>query len=380
MTTTVHPPATDRPHHAPARLAGTARAWLMIGISYVIPLIATGGLLVAAGYALGGQAVRQAPPVSTDFAWTAAASWAALAFQLGTLAFTLVVPAVGGAVGYAVGDRLALIPGVLGGSAALGVGAGYLGGIAAGLLAGGAVRLAERWTPPPALRTAWYVVLLPLLSTLFTGAVLLLALGGPLAALGAGLSAGLTALSGADALLVGLVVGVLVSIDLGGPANKAVYAFAVAGLAAGAPAAPATMAAVLVAGMVPPLALALASTVRRELFTEGERAAGRSAWVTGAMFVTEGAIPFAAADPLRVIPSVVAGSAVGGGLAMVWGVTVAAPHGGLLVLPLVGHPLAFLGALAAGIAVAAGAVILLKSRVAARPGSRLGEPDPAEAG
>jgi PTS system fructose-specific IIC component len=205
-------------------------------------------------------------------------------------------------------------------------------------------------------------------------------MGGPLAALAAGLTGLLSALSAVHALLAGLVIGVLVSIDLGGPANKAVYGFAVAGLAAGAPGAPVVMAAVMAAGMVPPLAMALATTVRAERFDVAERAAGRAAWVTGAVFVTEGAIPFAAADSLRVIPSIVAGSAVSGSLALAFGAAVDAPHGGVLVLPMVANPFGFVAALAAGATVAAAMVIVLKSRFpqAGAAGSRLGEPDEAE--
>jgi PTS system fructose-specific IIC component len=209
------------------------------------------------------------------------------------------------------------------------------------------------------------VVVIPLVATLISGLVMLLVLGRPLADLMAGLSSWLQGMTGASAILLGVILGLMMAFDMGGPLNKTAYTFATAGLGAaasatGAPPQLKIMATVMLAGMVPPLALALATAVRPKLFSEEERENGKAAWLLGASFITEGAIPFAAADPLRVIPSIMAGSAVTGAIAMGAGVTLRAPHGGIFVLFAVGHVLWFVVALVAGVLVAAGLVVALK--------------------
>jgi PTS system fructose-specific IIC component len=335
---------------------------LMQGVSHAIPFVVTGGVLLALGYALGGPTIGAAPPVSDGFDWLAAASWAALLHQLGTLTFGLLVPVVGGYVAHAIADRPALVPGFVGGTVAAQTGAGFLGGLVAGVLAGVVVGRLARWHPPRAVAGLQPVLVLPLAGTLVTGAVMWLVVGRPLAALTSALTSGLAGLSAGSLVLAGAALGLMVAADLGGPINKTAYTFAVAGLAADAPSAQAIMAAVMAAGMTPPLAMALATTVGGHRFTPAERQNGRAAWLLGAVYVTEGAIPFAAADPLRVLPSLLAGSAVTGALSAALGAAAATPHGGIFVLPLVGNPLGHLVAIAAGTLVSAAAVLTLKAR------------------
>ena len=363
-------PASASPTDAPTQTATTARlrGRLMSGLSYAVPFVVAGGMSIALGYALGGAGIAHAAPVTGGFDATARASWAALLFQLGTLTFGLFVPALGGFVAHAIGDRPALVPGFVGGTIAVQTGAGYLGGLVAGVLAGVVVRRLGQWRPPPAVAGIQPVLLLPLLGTVITGIVMLLVVGAPLAALGRTVTTQLDTLSGISAVLLGAIAGLMMAVDLGGPINKMAYTFAVAGLSTGAPAAATIMAAVLAAGMVPPLAMALASTIRPRSFSAGERSSGRAAWLLGAAYVTEGAIPFAAADPLRVIPSVMAGSATAGALAVALGASAATPHGGLFVLPLAGHPFGLVAAIIAGVLVSTGAVLALK-RLPRSPGS-----------
>jgi PTS system fructose-specific IIC component len=218
----------------------------------------------------------------------------------------------------------------------------------------------KRVQVPKAMRGIMPVVVYPLLGSIVVGVLMYVVVGKPMAAATDGLTHWLNSLSGVSAVLLGALLGLMMAFDMGGPVNKAAYTFAVGGLTTGTTASLQIMAAVMGAGMVPPLALALASTVRRKLFTEAERENGRAAWLLGASFITEGAIPFAAADPFRVIPSMMLGSAVTGSLSMAFGATLRAPHGGIFVLPLIGRPLLFTLALLAGTAVSAAAVILLK--------------------
>jgi PTS system fructose-specific IIC component len=219
----------------------------------------------------------------------------------------------------------------------------------------------KRWQVPKAMRGIMPVVVIPLISTLVVGLIMFVVLGAPIAALTEGLTDWLNGLSGANAVLLGVLLGLMMAFDMGGPVNKVAYAFAVAGLSTETTASLEIMAAVMAAGMTPPLGLALASTIRKRLFTEPEQEAGRTAWLLGASFITEGAIPFAAGDPLRVIPSIMTGSAVAGGLSMLFGCTLRAPHGGIFVIPLVGNPFLYLVAIAAGAVVTAALVIPLKS-------------------
>ncbi|MEV6824667.1 fructose-specific PTS transporter subunit EIIC [Amycolatopsis sp. NPDC051102] len=341
--------------------AGTKiRQWLMTGVSYLIPFVAAGGLLIALSFALGGYKIVDAPKVTEHFDAGSVAGWAALMFQIGSAAFNFLVPVLAGFIAFAMADRPAIAPGFVGGAIAVTVGAGFLGGLVAGLLAGGVVLALKKIQVPKAMRGIMPVVVYPLLGSIVVGVLMYVVVGKPIAAATTGLTGWLNSLSGVSALLLGALLGLMMAFDMGGPVNKAAYAFAVGGLTTGATASLQIMAAVMAAGMVPPLALALASTVRKKLFTEAERENGRAAWLLGASFITEGAIPFAAADPFRVIPSIMLGSAVTGSLSMAFGTTLRAPHGGIFVLPLIGNPLLFLVALVAGTAVAAGSVIALK--------------------
>jgi PTS system fructose-specific IIC component len=244
---------------------------------------------------------------------------------------------------------------------------GFLGGIVGGVLAGVVAHWIGSWRVPSWARGLMPVVVIPLLATLISGAIMIIVLGKPLTALMAALDSGLRSMSGGGAgILLGVVLGLMMAFDMGGPLNKTAYLFATAGLggaatASGAPPELKIMAAVMLAGMVPPLALALATTLRPGLFNKAERENGKAAWLLGASFITEGAIPFAAADPLRVIPSIMAGSAVTGAIAMGADVTLRAPHGGIFVLFAVNQVLWFVAALVIGTVVSAALVVVLKT-------------------
>ncbi|MGW6566394.1 PTS fructose transporter subunit IIABC [Streptomyces sp. NPDC054975] len=336
------------------------RKWLMSGVSYMVPFVAAGGLLIALGFAIGGYDIDKAPSVAEHFAWGQADSWAALLFQIGGLAFAFLVPVLAGYIAYGMADRPGLVPGFVGGSIALTIDAGFLGGLAAGLIAGGTVLAIQKVKVPAALRGIMPVVVIPLLASIVVGFLMFLVIGKPIASLQSALTDWLSSLSGANAIILGVILGLMMCFDLGGPVNKVAYAFAVGGLATPNEGSLKVMAAVMAAGMVPPLAMALATTVRGKLFTKTERENGKAAWVLGASFISEGAIPFAAADPLRVIPAAMAGGAVTGALSMAFECTLRAPHGGIFVVPLIGNPLLYLVAIVAGTLVSAALVILLK--------------------
>ncbi|MBK3387540.1 fructose-specific PTS transporter subunit EIIC [Streptomyces sp. DEF1AK] len=343
------------------------RTWLMTGVSYMVPFVAAGGLLIALAFALGGYKIGDAPSVAEHFAWGEAASWAALMFQTGQAAFGFLVPVLAGFVAYGMADRPGLVPGFVGGAIAVTVDAGFLGGLVAGLLAGAVVAAIQRLTIPPVLRGIMPVVVIPLVSSAVVGFLMFVVVGGPIASFQKAMTDWLGGLSGTNAVLLGVLLGLMMCFDLGGPVNKVAYAFAVGGLATPTDGSLKVMAAVMAAGMVPPLGMALATTVRARLFGKAERENGKAAWVLGASFISEGAIPFAAGDPLRVIPSAMAGGAVTGALSMAFGATLRAPHGGLFVVPLIGNALLYVVAIAAGTVVTAALVVLLKSRRTVEP-------------
>ncbi|MEU0336520.1 fructose-specific PTS transporter subunit EIIC [Streptomyces sp. NPDC006193] len=338
------------------------RKWLMSGVSYMVPFVAAGGLLIALGFAIGGYKINKAPSVTDHFLWTQADSWGALLFQIGAVAFGFLVPVLAGYIAYGMADRPGLVPGFVGGAISLTINAGFLGGLAAGLIAGGVVMAIQKVGIPAALRGIMPVVVIPLISSAIVGFLMFVVIGKPIARAQKGLTDWLSGLTGANAILLGALLGLMMCFDLGGPVNKVAYTFATAGIAVADPSDSAMkiMAAVMAAGMVPPLAMALATTVRGRLFTPAERENGKAAWVLGASFISEGAIPFAAADPLRVIPSAMAGGALTGALSMAFGATLRAPHGGVFVVPLIGNPLLYLVAVAAGVCVTAALVVLLK--------------------
>ncbi|WP_326707532.1 fructose-specific PTS transporter subunit EIIC [Streptomyces cyaneofuscatus] len=336
------------------------RTYLMSGVSYMVPFVAAGGLLIALSFAIGGYEIVDAKSVADHFVWGQMDSWAALLNQIGSAAFGFLVPVLAGYIAYGMADRPALVPGFVGGAIALTVDAGFLGGLVAGLLAGAVVMAIQRVPVHATLRGIMPVLVIPLIASAVVGFLMFIVVGKPIAALQSALTDWLNGLSGSNAVILGVVLGLMMCFDMGGPLNKVAYAFAVGGLADPTDGSLKVMAAVMAAGMVPPLAMALATTVRKKLFTKTERENGRAAWVLGASFITEGAIPFAAADPLRVIPSVMAGGAVTGALSMAFGCTLRAPHGGIFVVPLIGEPFLYLLAIAAGTLVATALVVLLK--------------------
>jgi PTS system fructose-specific IIC component len=348
------------------------RQWLMTGVSYLIPFVAAGGLLLALGFALNtiavgdqGYLVTEAPPVTEEFDPTQLTSWAALCFQIGQLAFAFLVPVLAGFIAFAMGDRPGIAPGFTAGAVAVAVGGGFLGGLVGGLLAGAIVMWLKKVKLPFAFAGVWTVVVIPLVGSLLAGGLMFLVLGPPIAAATESLTSWLDGFSTEYLVILGVILGLMMAFDMGGPVNKVAYTFGVASLTSSFDSGTDTgfqiMAAVMAAGMVPPLALALAATLRPQLFTPAEQQNAKPAWLLGASFITEGAIPFAAADPLRVIPSIMAGSAVAGGLVMAFGSTLQAPHGGIFVVPFIGNPWLFLAALLAGTVVAAFAVIAAKS-------------------
>ncbi|MEU8648493.1 fructose-specific PTS transporter subunit EIIC [Streptomyces sp. NPDC048737] len=338
------------------------RKWLMSGVSYMVPFVAAGGLLIALGFAIGGYEINKAPSVMEHFVWTQADSWGALLFQIGAVAFGFLVPVLAGYIAYGMADRPGLVPGFVGGAISLTVNAGFLGGLAAGLIAGGVVMAIQKVRIPAALRGIMPVVVIPLISSAVVGFLMFVVIGKPIAEAQKGMTDWLNGLTGTNAVLLGALLGLMMCFDLGGPVNKVAYAFATAGIAVADPSDSAmkVMAAVMAAGMVPPLAMALATTVRGKLFTRTERENGKAAWVLGASFISEGAIPFAAADPLRVIPASMVGGAITGALSMAFGATLRAPHGGIFVVPLIGNPFLYLVAIAAGVCVTAALVVVLK--------------------
>ncbi|MGW2830533.1 PTS fructose transporter subunit IIABC [Streptomyces sp. NPDC001286] len=347
------------------------RKWLMSGVSYMVPFVAAGGLLIALGFAVGGYKIKSAPSVMDHFVWTQTDSWAALMFQIGAVAFGFLVPVLAGYIAYGMADRPGLVPGFVGGMIASTINAGFLGGLVAGLLAGGVVMAIQKIDIPPVLRGIMPVVVIPLISSAIVGFLMFVVVGKPIASAQKAMTDWLNGLSGSNAILLGALLGLMMCFDLGGPVNKVAYTFATAGIAVSNPSDSAMkiMAAVMAAGMVPPLAMALATTVRGKLFTETERENGKAAWVLGASFISEGAIPFAAADPLRVIPSAMVGGAITGSLSMAFSTTLRAPHGGIFVVPLIGNPFLYLIAIAVGVCVTTALVVVLKGMRKSAPGA-----------
>jgi PTS system fructose-specific IIC component len=343
------------------------RQVLLTGVSYMIPFVAAGGLLIALGFLLAGYQVTD---VADDIVINNTLTnlpdgglsqyLGAVLFKLGALAFGFLVPALAGYIAYAIADRPGIAPGFTAGAIAVFVGAGFLGGLVGGLLAGLAALYISRIRVPKWARGLMPVVVIPLGATLVAGGLMFLVLGRPLAALTTGLTNWLNGLSGSSAILLGVILGLMMAFDLGGPVNKAAYAFATAGLSVDNPASLRIMAAVMAAGMVPPLGLALATAIRSRLFSAGERENGKAAWLLGAAFISEGAIPFAAADPLRVIPASMLGAATTGALVMASGATLSAPHGGVFVSFAIDGVLGFFLALVAGTVVSGLAVVALK--------------------
>lgn len=343
---------------------------LLTGVSYMIPFVAGGGLLIALGFLLGGYDITDvADKVVLENSFGnlpeggLAAYLGAVFFKIGALSMGFLVPALAGYIAYAIADRPGIAPGFVSGAVAGFMGAGFLGGIVGGLLAGYIAHLIGTWQVPRWLRGLMPVVIIPLLASIVASGLMFLVLGGPIAGLTTALNGWLSGMTGASAVVLGIILGLMMCFDLGGPVNKVAYAFAVAGLGAGSldnQAPWQIMATVMAAGMVPPLAMALATVLDKKLFSLAERENGKAAWLLGASFISEGAIPFAAADPLRVIPASMIGGALTGALTMAFGVTSQAPHGGIFVFFAIGNVVMFIISIIAGAVVSALAVIALK--------------------
>ncbi|GGH36295.1 PTS fructose transporter subunit IIABC [Microbacterium album] len=345
---------------------------LLTGVSYMIPFVAGGGLLIALGFLLGGFRIDEvADTVALENSlWNLpdgglAQYLGAVAFTIGGLSMGFLVPALAGYIAFGIADRPGIAPGFVAGAVAVFTSAGFIGGIVGGVLAGLAALWLGSLNAPRWLRGLMPVAIIPLLASIFASGLLLLFLGAPIAGLMNLMTDGLNNLAASGLLpLVGVILGLMMCFDLGGPVNKVAYAFAVAGLGAGSADNPVPyyiMAAVMISGMVPPLALAFASTVLdRRGFSAAERENGKAAWLLGLSFISEGAIPFAAADPLRVIPASMLGGAVTGFLSMLFQVGSQAPHGGLFVFFAINPLWGFAIALVAGVLVSGFAVVALK--------------------
>jgi len=351
---------------------------LLTGVSYMIPFVAGGGLLIALGFLFGGYQITDNAAtiiVENNFGNLPEGGLAiylgAVFFMIGSTSMGFLVPALAGYIAYAIADRPGIAPGFVAGAVAGLMGAGFIGGLVGGVLAGLAAYWLGTLNVPRWLRGLMPVVIIPLLGSIFASGLLIMVLGGPIALLSDGLNDWLNSLTGASAVLLGVILGAMMSFDLGGPVNKVAYSFAVAGLSAGSldnQTPWMIMGAVMAAGMVAPLGLALASTVlARGLFTPIERENGKAAWLLGASFISEGAIPFAAVDPLRVIPSAILGGSVTGALCMALGVYSQAPHGGVFVFFAIGNFGGFVLSIAIGAVVMALAVIALKRWVRKAP-------------
>lgn len=345
---------------------------VMTGISYMIPFVAAGGILVALGFVFEAITVPNLGDVNTkaildsatlfnlgDVHWTLYLG--AVLQTIGGFGLSLMVPALAAYIAYGLAQRPGIAPGFIAGSVALAVNAGFLGGIVGGILAGLIAYVLGTLKLPRWLGSMMPVVITPLVTSLVAGLAMYLLLGAPLAWVMTTLQDWLTSMSGGSALLLGLILGAMMASDLGGPINKAAYLFATAGLSSGATVNQEIMAAVIISGMVPPLAMALATTLRPKLFNENERENGKAAWLLGASFISEGAIPFASADPARVIPSTIVGGAIAGAISMGAHVASPAPHGGIWIIGLAQNPLMFLAAVVAGTVVSALLYVVLKS-------------------
>jgi PTS system fructose-specific IIC component len=311
---------------------------LLTGVSFMLPMVVAGGLLIALSFVFGITAFKEQGTLA-----------AALMQIGGDAAFKLMVPLLAGYIAYSIADRPGLAPGMIGGLLASTLGAGFIGGIIAGFIAGYAAAAINRYARLPASVEALKpILIIPLLASLVTGLVMIYVVGKPVAGMLEGLTHFLDSMGTTNAILLGVLLGAMMCVDLGGPINKASYAFSV-GLLASQSYAP--MAATMAAGMVPPIGMGIASFIARHKFAQSEREAGKAAFVLGLCFISEGAIPFAAKDPLRVIPASIVGGALTGALSMFFGCKLMAPHGGLFVLLIpnaINHALLYLLAIVVG--------------------------------
>ncbi|TQE20004.1 sugar phosphotransferase [Streptomyces ipomoeae] len=346
--------------HVLVRLGG----WLASGAPYLGTLIALGGVLTVLAYVLGGNDITStASDALASGDWTRPETWAGLFLKCGVSVLEFLPPLIAGYVAYGIGGRAALVPGAIGGMAAMLAQTGFLGGVVAGVAAGAVTVLLGRVPVPSALRTVVTGLLVPLAAAAFAGYVMIGFVGEQLGSFQDWLNGPLTRLEFHDSVLLGLVLGLLTCSDLGGALGRTALGFGIVGVGTAHPSTlnMTIMAAVVAAGMVPALGLSLATAVRRSRFTPAEREYGKVAWLLGAASVPEGAIPYAIGDPLRVLPATMAGGAVTGALTVALGGTTAFPYGGLLTVGQFGRPLLLVAAVAVGTLITAGTVLALKS-------------------
>ncbi len=311
---------------------------LMTGVSYMLPVVVAGGLLIAISFMFGIEAFKD-PNIAGGLP-------KALMDIGGGAAFHLMIAVFAAYVAFSIANRPGLAVGLIGGMLATTGGAGILGGIIAGFLAGYVVNFLNRAIKlPPSFNSLKPILILPFLGTLIVGLVMVYVVNPPVAGIMASLKEWLTSLNSVNAVVLGLIIGAMMCVDMGGPVNKAAYTFSVGMLTSGVYT---PIAAAMAAGMVPPIGMAIATWIARKKFEKNERDAGNAAFVLGLCFISEGALPFVAADPIRVIGTSIVGGAVAGALSMMLGITLGAPHGGLFVIPFVSQPLIYLGIIALG--------------------------------
>ena len=326
------------------------KQYLLSGVSFVIPFVACGGILIA--IAIAGAPMG---PTGPDFSGSPILRGL---MEIGTAAFALVVPVLAGYIAFGMVDRPGLVPGFVGGAIAHSLGAGFLGGLVAGLLAGGTVMAIKTIPVHRLVRPVMPILIIPIVASVVVGGLLYGVIGGPIREVMTALGQGLQVLGTGNQVVLAAILGAMIAFDMGGPVNKAAFFFGAAMIKEGNVV---VMGAVAAAIGIPPLGVGLATLIRRHTWSDTERESGLAALAMGSIGITEGAIPFAAADPLRVIPAIMAGSAVAAVLAMLLGAGNHAPHGGLIVLPVIDHRLGYLLAVAAGVLTTAGLLTVLRT-------------------
>lgn len=328
------------------------REYLMTGVSYMIPIVVIGGVLIALSIALSGVQEGKGAVVTNPFLKNI--------MDIGVASFSMMVPVLAGFIAFGIADRPGIAPGLVGGVLANNIKAGFLGGIIAGFIAGYVARWIKGWKVHKNLRPIMPIFVIPLLTSLIVGLLMIYVLGHPIAGLMASMTNGLKSMSSGNKVILALVMGAMIAFDMGGPVNKVAFMFASAMIGEGIYT---VMGPVAVAICVPPLGMGVATLLNKKKYSQTERDAGKGAIAMGLIGITEGAIPFAAGDPLRVIPSIMTGSAIGAAVAALGGVGDHAPHGGPIVLPVVDNRLMFIVAVLIGIAVTAFMVNALKKPV-----------------
>ena len=337
---------------------------LMNGVSHMLPFVVGGGILIALAFLIDGLCVDMTSlTAEARQSFGSITPVAATLKSIGDLAFGFMLPVLAGFIAMSIADRPGLAVGFVGGAIAANGKSGFLGALVAGFLAGYLILLLKKLFEklPEALEKIAPVLLYPVFGILIVGLVMTFVVEPPIGALNTALNTALTNMSGSSKVLLGIIVAGMMAVDMGGPFNKAAYVFGTASIAAGNYG---IMAAVMIGGMVPPCAIALASLLFKDKFTKTERESAPTNFIMGLAFITEGAIPFAASDPLHVIPACVIGSGLAGALSMAFNCTLMAPHGGIFVFPVVGNPLMYLAALAAGTVVGALMLGVLKKKIA----------------